>query len=1241
MFFRTLTLSLTALLLASCAQEKPYEESEYKTEALGRGALFKKEDVNFCTLEDPCLWAPSVADTNKDVTASRPYSMGTPKLVITRITEDKLEILEIEQEDRFDDNINNFTPVAHFDIEHVDFRCKKDSLDKCTNAEEKDEEKHWSKRRYVEITDKAIDEVNTLPIELDTALGSNCVSSESVGKININDPELIVEAKTAINFGLKTHYSAKAGCAAPLREFRDLSNLNFFVDHNYSLVKLSSVADPNYKPLVYPASDERYFGFFTTEQVKMTPDYRDDLMGTRNILANRWSPNKSEVVYYLNETFYKPEMKPVLDSTIAAIETVNESLARTGAKLRIKLENGTGKNPGDLRNNFLVLVKDPQASGVIGYGPSIASPLTGEIIHARTVMYYGTIIKFLTRAYDERIDAIADEVATQAAAAAANNAANAGNSSRSTSDRRAFNDVMSSVINANINTNKLDLERSLNVDSIAGLGRNLNRNQVSNVIDSIREEMSLLSSHNHDVTIDDVKESLDKKNDLMAKFSEKTFFHAEMFNFEGAVGASLQCLRYAEEEQGGDIPVKDRTYIKWDNLDKEQQEAVLTCLMPNVWVPTLVHEFGHNLGLRHNFYGSKDKENYFTTGERAARNLPMDLNVTYSSIMDYAYSTINELSIMGKYDEAALGYAYAGKVELKSEDTFVTLDGNITQFPERQAQKILASRGVEVTDLTKVTEAIERMGQSTQSSMRAAAAAAKVAMEKAQAIKSEIKRYAYCSDEHVGTDETCNRFDEGSNAKEVAEHYIAAYKKNYERLNFRGTKRDFSGRSGDWNYFIRQINTLSNVRVFFDRYDQAVFRGDFEEEFMSKPEEELTEQEKSQKERLVDLKAASDVAFDGLMDIVETPSYHCIEFDPQVGQLGRVLPFNKMAEGTQLQDFGITFDIRFGCEILTNFARQDDDPSNDKYVYLSAGKYFNNSLDLTISNRDLILQGDTSQIDVRGFWQDKMAAAYMLSSRFQSPTSIGAASNGSFLDYPEYKERFIKFMDGLLSNKFEITTELTFNGNTVGSAPITVGFEGNHEINKSYNPIVNFVFGLDNTQNNFKTVLMGLMKDKFKVPQNVDGIDSDIKIYHDFDAYTQSGASGFTKLTLEEVKRRYGFDKVVDFKSSVGEVTSRFGLYSYNSFALKLAATKDIMDQVNNLAEEQAVLLDAVIKAVQEATSQADIQAALALFGEDNDFRTFFINNVQTIMDAKTGVITMKSLENSFKALANDGNGIL
>lgn len=1233
MFVRALQLTLTGIMLASCAQEKPFDELESKKHLLKSGQLYAKGDINFCTIDDPCLYVPSVADTPMNVTASRPYWQGDAKLVVTRLTEDELQILQIEEDDRFVDNINNFSPVASFSIDHIDYKCKKDSLNKCTNVEEEDKDKYWEQRRFVKINEVSVTEKNSLPIQFGELFRAGCFAAGSGSSINVGDKLVDVESKKAINFGMKVPYQAGANCV-PLREMDDLRYLNFTVDYQYSLVKLSEYTDKSFEPLRYNAEDERYYGYFKTEKKKLSVDNRDDVMGLREHVANRWSPNRSEVVYYLNADFYKPEMKAIKKATVKSIKAVNKSLKRAGAKFEIVLKDGRNKVIGDLRNNFLILVSDPQASGVIGYGPSVANPFTGEIINARTVMYFGTIQKFISRAYDERVEALQD--AEAAPAPATNN----------TSDNAATSNVdagtVASIVATNLQNqvpgsvnNYVVNDRALNIRNNNFMSF-LNRRDLDNVSQLTRLQFEDLLRRDEDVldNIGSMEDKLAFHNENLKRLSEQTFYHADNFNFEGAIGET-KCIDDSNPQQ----------LQKWDNLDPVQRKEMLDCLIPSIWVPTLVHEFGHNLGLRHNFYGSTDKENFYNSNERSARNVPANKKVTYSSIMDYAYSTINELSIMGKYDEAALGYAYGGQVQTK-DGGIVKLPNNIATYPEDKVREYLRSEGIQVSN----SDNIERVLIAQAPSVRAKAIQIR---EKAANVKQEFKRYKYCSDEHVSNDLLCNRFDEGTDYKEVAEHYIRTYKKNYERRNFRGRRRDMSGRYGDLNYTIGLFNTLGNIRVFFDRFDQAVFQRRFDEELLSKPEDELTEEEKKEKADLISLKAASDLSFNALMDIVETPAYHCLEVEyvPQTDDQGnernvpmirRVLPFNEMAKGTQLEEYGITFDIRYGCEILTNIVGNSRGEDENQKAYFSIGKYFNNSLDLTIPDRSQIVQGDTSQIDVRGYWQDKVIASLFLSSRFQSPTTIGAASDNNYLDYPEYKERFIKFITGLLTNKFTKEVEIKNGESVLTKMPITYSFEGNHLVNKSYNRIVNAFFGLGSTQNNIKSVMMRILKENFKVPQNDVSLERDMKLYHDFNA---------RRLAPQNDVSEYRFDKVVEFKNSAGEVVYRFGLHNYNTFGNSLSEQKDVIETLSKLDEEMTTTYQETMAKLAAVESNEEAMAILAgiqgkeitvystgkngleAAAEKSELAQFIIANYPTLNEIGSGSLTLKTLLTSFMAL--------
>src|SRR5690606_24538815 len=122
------------------------------------------------------------------------------------------------------------------------------------------------------------------------------------------------------------------------------------------------------------------FGYFDTTVVRLDVD-NNDTVASETHYVNRWAPNKT-VVYYLSESFNKHQNERIKGATYTAVNSINNSLKRAGTNLRIDLRDyEPGIQSGDLRYNMIQMVEDPQATGIIGYGPSAANPATGEILH--------------------------------------------------------------------------------------------------------------------------------------------------------------------------------------------------------------------------------------------------------------------------------------------------------------------------------------------------------------------------------------------------------------------------------------------------------------------------------------------------------------------------------------------------------------------------------------------------------------------------------------------------------------------------------------------------------------------------------------------------------------------------------------------------------------------------------------------------------------------------------------------
>jgi hypothetical protein len=269
----------------------------------------------------------------------------------------------------------------------------------------------------------------------------------------------------------------------------------------------------------------------------------------------------------------------------------------------------------------------------------------------------------------------------------------------------------------------------------------------------------------------------------------------------------------------------------WNDLSEEEKEIIIGKILPYVWIPTLVHEIGHTLGLRHNFNGSEDKDNYYTKEESG--KLGIGREIPYSSVMDYSYASLNQLPIMGKYDIAALAFGYKREVELK--------DGRIIKMPKATLEEMKRDGSIEI-----------------------------------------MRSFRFCTDGHVSVNPGCNRFDEGSNLEEIAKHYVSAYRKNYEKRNKRNNRLSFSS-INDAGYYMSVRNTFQGLRLFFEVFDRI--KGQYSG---------LSSEQWEEIPFLKELKAATQVAADFYIEVLKTPSVHCAVIDKQSGKLAGIVPLENI-----------------------------------------------------------------------------------------------------------------------------------------------------------------------------------------------------------------------------------------------------------------------------------------------------------------------------------------------------------
>lgn len=218
-----------------------------------------------------------------------------------------------------------------------------------------------------------------------------------------------------------------------------------------------------------------------------------------------------------------------------------------------------------------------------------------------------------------------------------------------------------------------------------------------------------------------------------------------------------------------------------DEIAKSEDEMSDVDLLVRIYKPTLAHEIGHNLGLRHNFIGSYDKANFkFNESDASKRD--------YSSVMDYMTTDHMTYDGLGPYDVAALRSAYTGLLELADEGLSRISD----------TTKIVAKKFIHVDDYKK------ELGISSWLKLNEEVLA-----------RIPLKKYLFCSDEDAGVNPTCNRFDLGSSPIEVVNNIIKEYRATYGFRNFRLDRINFDYWDNG-SYIGRLFTDFIRIRQFLE-----------------------------------------------------------------------------------------------------------------------------------------------------------------------------------------------------------------------------------------------------------------------------------------------------------------------------------------------------------------------------------------------------------------------------------------
>lgn len=1068
---RMISLLALAALAIGCAKEKKYE-------AVFKDSVYSKSEIS-TDPNDPYVYVPSVGETPMSVTASRAFWMGEQKLATFKFEEGALVAMELPSDSRFAANTSNQSPILRVKIDHKDYRCQEDQYGECGNKEEEIDDHRWQDRRFfkADFADLKVTETNTLP-EQTAAAFTKCFGEEEIVVKNV-----AIE-KDAVNLHVQKRWKANILCAdfENITSFTDLlRDSTFTVNYYYSFVKLSKLAAQDYKPFVYPFEDSNTFGYFKTDFVKLSNDGRN-ILGSKQTFMNRWNPNRKEIVYHLNDGFYEEGMEGMRASTEQAVQTINNSFEKANIDMKITLKDGRGLNVGDLRYNFLILVSDPQASGVIGYGPTVANPRTGEILKGQTVMYHGSMKRVIEQTYD---DLVAEKLRAKADAASV--AANL--SVKLPAPGAAYSAEMEQTHGLNRNL-YASLQNVGRIDAPAvrrASGTNLSAVRASVTKDHSREmfsasrrvELSTWLAKLNDPNIDERT----RYKATMEEMSHHCFYHDSMVNWEATVAQGLKT-----EETGID------GLKPWIELTEDERAKVIETMMPIVWVPTLVHELGHNLGLRHNFSGSEDETNFYSQAERAT--LGIKRHVPYSSIMDYSYSELNVLPIMGKYDLAALKFGYKRELELT--------DGSST---------VLAD---DVTfEKMKAAPATSELGK----------------------LKASIKDFQYCTDEHVEVNPGCKRHDEGTSSKEIVQFFINAYKKDIAKRNYRNNRARFSI-VNDSAYYYRIDYTFEALRRFFEQYDRIASTPSYAsmmnmteaewEAVLAEVPENVKPIVLSNKKFFQGLGEAAGMTADFFIDILKTPDLSCALVLKGTDQLAGLAPLKLFSPDG---------------EAVNCFDKENVSVNEAFEVVGEVGRFFNHQRQKSLLPGELAASAD--ELSVRGMWMDKLLATHWLTVR-ELDNTVFDEYRSNYLDYPVFGDKIRAAFMEILTDKVSTVTELRLANGAKQPLQVTLPMAETHQIKTVVLMPFHARRGLNRVQTDFRSLMLPMVK------KSLLKADDTAKTLGLYNALSVIPVTATTTLDASQIAT------TAEFRDANGMLISRYAATKDNAVAVRMMAGRNV-----------------------------------------------------------------------------------
>ena len=481
--------------------------------------------------------------------------------------------------------------------------------------------------------------------------------------------------------------------------------------------------------------------------------------------SKKWTKSKNSIDFHFSTT--TPKDPEIRQAARKAVEAWDHAFKKAGTRYSINLKDGPNDrdvNIGDIRYNVINIIDDKDRGRTLGFGPSVADPLSGEIISATTNIYLNPIRSSLVSTLRHYVyyrlglfGQDSDNLSVPEALKGLIDAAAVDSPLNSTPS------VAPKRLTQFIAPERISLKESLNAHDTYLCKISSKEKQKTFFSTSTHREPIGTCKHSKNVKKESAHD-FHKEQQLMIKnflaSQNLSALHGDRFSScayslsQGRIIKDVQklcsdtLLPYIERIKAanqGKTKKEQLTYIEGEEI--KVLEACANKMIPEYIFDISLHEIGHNFGLRHNFSASVDKRNF--------DNPESDFS---SSVMDYLSSNAPPQLKVGPYDIAAIRYGYAQQVQLQDAITGKPLNQFLKLDPQYTIEENLRRKS-------------HQLGANT-----------------------IVRKFKFCSDEErhgvfPTSDPFCNAHDWGANPYELAKNkiiefnaFIKTYSKRLDRM---------------------------------------------------------------------------------------------------------------------------------------------------------------------------------------------------------------------------------------------------------------------------------------------------------------------------------------------------------------------------------------------------------------------------------------------------------------------------